>query len=667
MNPTFFSHPKSASGFTLANRDKAIRDFWVAHAIACRRIAAHMGRSLGSPCVNNIWIPDGYKDMPADRATPRRLLKDSLDRILAEPIPRSQCMDAVEGKLFGLASESYVVGSQEFYLAYALSKNILMCLDMGHFHPTEDVSDKISSLLLFLDGVLLHVSRGVRWDSDHVPVTDDSLNRLMSEIVRGGFLPRVKIATDFFDASINRIGAWAIGARATQKALLRALCEPAELLRRHEAEGDFTGRLMLLEEIAMLPFGAVWEQACRMSNVPVERGLLEAVQRHERTVLAPRARAALPANHSRALDELMHISHAVGGHTRFVQAGGGNTSVKAADGTLMFIKASGTPLAEMDASRGWVLVETGTLLELFGRRELLSKPASAREAEVARILGRSVISPADARPSVEAPLHALLGRVVIHTHPPAVNALTCNKRAKELLAKLWRKDEEQPLWVPYTDPGVMLAFRVRGLTEKYRRRYRRLPRVILLENHGLICSAERAGDALQLHLSVIDRIERSFSKGDAADSVGQMIAQVVGKIAGAPMQARRFVFPPPAMDPRAHSAIFTGALTPDHVVYSGPKPCVVDDPAYEARLRAAVERYRKEEGTLPRVVTLGAKGTWVVAENEKKLAAAQELFASAVASSLLAGGELRPLGPRDVEFIMNWEAEHYRTRQMDKR
>jgi L-rhamnose isomerase len=666
MNATFFSHPKSASGFTLANRDKGIRDFWIAHAIACRRIAAHMGRAQKSPCVNNIWIPDGYKDMPADRATPRALLKDSLDRILAVPISRKECLDAVEGKLFGLASESYVVGSQEFYLGYAISKNILMCLDMGHFHPTEDVGDKISSLMLFLEGVLLHVSRGVRWDSDHAPVTEDSLNRLMAEIVRGGFLPRVKIATDFFDASINRIGAWAVGARATQKALLRALCEPSALLRRHEAEGDFTGRLMLHEEAAMLPLGAVWDQACRMSDVPVERELFEAVRRHERTVLAPRARAALPANHANALEELMHVSHAVGGQTRFVQAGGGNTSVKAADGTLMFIKSSGTPLAEMDARRGWVLVETGTLRELFDKRELLSKPASAREAEVARILGRSVVAPAEARPSVEAPLHALLDRVVIHTHPPAVNALTCNNRSKELLEKLWRKDEEQPLWVPYTDPGVMLAFRARELIEKYRRLHGRLPRIILLENHGLICSAERATDALQLHLSVIDRIERSFAKGEAEDPIALMVAHSVGKVAGAAMQARRFVFPQPAMDARAHAAVFTGALTPDHVVYSGPKPCVVEEPVYEARLSAAVKRYRKEEGALPRIILLGAQGTWVVAENEKKLAAAQELFASAVASSLLAGGDLKPLGPREVSFIMNWEAEHYRAKVMEK-
>jgi len=667
MNPTFFSHPKAASGFTLASRDEAIRTFWINHAIACRRIAAHMGRALGSPSVNNIWIPDGYKDMPADRAIHRRLLKDSLDRILAEPISRDECLDAVEGKLFGLASESYVAGSQEFYLGYALSRKLLLCLDMGHFHPTEDVGDKISSLLLYLEGLLLHVSRGVRWDSDHVAVTEDSLNRLMSEIVRGGFLPRVKIATDFFDASINRIGAWAIGARATQKALLRALCEPAALLRQCEADGDFTGRLMLLEEAAMLPLGAVWEQVCLLSNVPTERGLLEEVRRHERAVLAPRARAALRASHSRALDELLHVSHVVGASTRFVQAGGGNTSVKSADGTLMFIKASGTPLADMDARRGWALVDTGKIMQLFDQRRLLSAPPSEREAEVLRMLGESVIAPAGARPSVEAPLHALLGRVVIHSHPPVVNALTCHRRSTELLESLWRKDEEQPLWVPYADPGVMLAFRVRELIEGYRRRYEGLPRIILLQNHGLICSAECVTDALKLHASVIDKIESAFSKKDAleADPVAQMVARVVGEAAGAAMQARRFGVPQQTIDTAMHSAIFSGALTPDHVVFTGPKPCVVADPANEPQLRAAVALYRKDYGIAPRIVLLGAKGIWIAGENEKKIRAAEELFASAVASSVLAGGELQPLGPREVSFILNWEAEHYRAKVIE--
>ncbi len=667
MNPTFFSHPKAASGFTLASRDEAVRTFWINHAIACRKIAAAMGRALGSPSVNNIWIPDGYKDMPADRAIHRSLLKDSLDRIMAEPISRKECLDAVEGKLFGLASESYVAGSQEFYLAYALSKNLLMCLDMGHFHPTEDVGDKISSLMLYLEGLLLHVSRGVRWDSDHVVVTDDPLNRLMSEIVRGGFLPRVKIATDFFDASINRIGAWAIGARATQKALLRALCEPAALLRKHEADGDFTGRLMLLEEAAMLPLGAVWEHVCLMSNVPTERGLLEEVQRHERSVLAPRARAALPANHSRSLEELLHVSHAVGANTRFVQAGGGNTSVKSADGTLMFIKASGTPLAGMDVRRGWALVDAGKVMQIFEQRRLLTAPSSEREAEVLRMLNESVIAPAGARPSVEAPLHALLGKVVIHSHPPAVNALTCHRRSKELLESLWRKDEEQPLWVPYADPGVMLAFRVRELIDGYRRRYGALPRVILLQNHGLICSAESATDALQLHASVIDKIESAFSKKDATqpDPVAQMVARVVGEAAGAAMQARRFAFPQQTLDPRAHSAIFSGAITPDHVVFSGPRVCVVEEPANEPQLRAAVESFRRDHKTVPRILSLGAKGIWVAGENEKKIAASQELFASAVASSLLAAGELQPLGAREVEFILNWEVEHYRAKMIE--
>jgi rhamnose utilization protein RhaD (predicted bifunctional aldolase and dehydrogenase) len=333
----------------------------------------------------------------------------------------------------------------------------------------------------------------------------------------------------------------------------------------------------------------------------------------------------------------------------------------------MFIKASGTPLGDMDARRGWALVDTGKVMQLFDKRHLLSAPESEREAEVVRMLRESVIAPAGARPSVEAALHALLGRVVIHTHPPAVNALTCHRRSKELLESLWRKDEEQPLWVPYTDPGAMLAFRVRELSDGYRRRYGALPRIILLQNHGLICSAECATDALRLHASVIDKIECAFSKKNAleADPVAQMVGRVVGEVAGVAMQARRFDCPGQTLDLRAHSAIFSGALTPDHVLYAGPKPCVVDDPADETQLRVAVERYRREQGTAPRIVSLGAKGIWVAGENDRRIAAAQELFASAVRSSLLAGGELRTLGPREVSFILNWEAEHYRAKKLD--
>ena len=228
------------------------------------------------------------------------------------------------------------------------------------------------------------------------------------------------------------------------------------------------------------------------------------------------------------------------------------------------------------------------------------------------------------------------------------------------------QDEEQPLWVPYADPGAMLAFGVSELIDGYRRRFGKLPGVLLLENHGLICSADCATDALRLHASVIDRIERAFSKTDAqeADPVAQMIGQVLSEVAGVAMQARRFVFPQETIDRHVHSAIFSGALTPDHVVHTGPKACVVDNSADEPQLRALVERFRREQGVVPRIVSLGAKGNWIAGENDRKIAAARELLASAVDASLLAGGELRPLGSREVSFIMNWEAEHYRVKMM---
>ena len=245
FNPTCFSHPKSADGFTLSHRDEGIRKFWVEHCIASRKIGEYFGKELGTPAVTNIWIPDGYKDSPADRRTPRELLRDSLDAILAEKIDRRYNLDAVEPKLFGIGSESYVVGSMEFYLAYALSRKILLTLDAGHFHPTETIADKISSLLIYLDELLLHVSRGVRWDSDHVVTFNDDLQAIAQEIVRNDALERIHIGLDYFDASINRVAAWTIGARNTLRALLMALLEPREMLKEYEIEGDFSSRLAL--------------------------------------------------------------------------------------------------------------------------------------------------------------------------------------------------------------------------------------------------------------------------------------------------------------------------------------------------------------------------------------------------------------------------------------
>jgi len=247
-----------------------------------------MGRELGTPCVTNVWIPDGYKDLPADRKTPRERLVDSLDQIFAEPLDPRHNLDCVESKLFGIGTECYVVGSHEFYLGYAVTRRKLLCLDTGHFHPTEQVSDKLSAVLLWLDELLLHVSRGVRWDSDHVVILSDELQALTQEIVRGGFLERVHIGLDFFDASINRVAAWVIGTRSLLKALLLALLEPIERLRELEAEGDFTARLTLFEELKSMPFGAVWDYYCLQQDVPIEGEWLPVVRRYEAEVLSKR-------------------------------------------------------------------------------------------------------------------------------------------------------------------------------------------------------------------------------------------------------------------------------------------------------------------------------------------------------------------------------------------
>jgi L-rhamnose isomerase len=288
FNPTLFSHPMADSGFTLSSYDDGVRQFWVDHCIACRKIGESFGRALGTPCVTNIWIPDGYKDVPADRRTPRLLLKNSLDKIMAAPVDEDYNLDAVEGKLFGLGSESYVVGSHEFYLSYAIANDVLLCLDSGHYHPTEVISDKLSAVLIFLDEVLLHVSRGVRWDSDHVVLLTDELQAIAQEIVRGDYLDRVHIGLDFFDASINRVAAWVIGTRNALRALLMALLEPYGQLRALEVAGDFTGRLALLEELKGLPWNAVWDQYCLQQGVPVGYDYMDEVRGYENEVLSKR-------------------------------------------------------------------------------------------------------------------------------------------------------------------------------------------------------------------------------------------------------------------------------------------------------------------------------------------------------------------------------------------
>jgi L-rhamnose isomerase len=289
FNPTYFSHPLAKDGLTLSHPDKSIRDFWVAHGIACRKIGAAMGTKLGSPSVVNLWIPDGYKDTPVDRRAPRERLRDSLDAIYTPRFSRNQLLDAVESKLFGIGSESFVVGSHEFYMGYAIDHELMLCLDCGHFHPTESIADKISALMNWLDALLIHVSRGVRWDSDHVVTLNDELKSIGHEIVAGDYLDRTHLALDYFDASINRVAAWVIGSRNTLKMMLGSLLEPLDTLKRVEKDGDFTARLALQEEFKMLPVGAVWDYYCLKSGVPVGTDWLTAVRKYEKAVLSKRS------------------------------------------------------------------------------------------------------------------------------------------------------------------------------------------------------------------------------------------------------------------------------------------------------------------------------------------------------------------------------------------
>jgi len=288
FNPTCFSHPLAADGFTLSHKDSSIRQFWVEHCMMSRKIGEYFGRQLGTACVTNIWVPDGYKDSPFDRKAPRERLQESLDKVFTEKISPAFNLDAVEPKLFGIGSESYVVGSMEFYTGYAIKNNVLLTLDAGHFHPTETISDKISSLLLYIDQLFLHVSRGVRWDSDHVVTLNDDLLAIAQEIIRIDALDRVHVGLDYFDASINRIAAWTIGARNTLKALLFAMLEPRNQLILAETTNNFSQRLALLEENKMMPASAVWDYYCLNHNVPIGIGFMDEIGKYEKTEIAKR-------------------------------------------------------------------------------------------------------------------------------------------------------------------------------------------------------------------------------------------------------------------------------------------------------------------------------------------------------------------------------------------
>ncbi len=288
FNPSCFSHPNSADGFTLSHHDDNIRQFWIDHCKASRKISEYFGKELGTPSVMNIWVPDGMKDMPADRLAPRKRLMASLDEVISEKIDPKYHKDAVESKLFGIGAEAYTVGSNEFYMGYATSRDILLCLDAGHFHPTEVISDKISACSLYINEFILHVTRPMRWDSDHIVSFDTETQEIAKEIIRHDLLDRVNVGLDFFDASINRIAAWVIGTRNMRKALLKAMLEPSEQLKQLELAGDYTTRLALMEEGHSNAWAAVWDYYCLCNEVPVGADWLAEVKQYEQQVLSQR-------------------------------------------------------------------------------------------------------------------------------------------------------------------------------------------------------------------------------------------------------------------------------------------------------------------------------------------------------------------------------------------
>lgn len=288
FNPTCFSHPMSDSGFTISSSDENVRNFWIEHCIRSRKIGEYFGKELSNRAVTNFWFPDGYKDIPFDREAPRRRMADALDKVFADKSGEKYNLNALECKVFGIGAESYTVSSTEFMLGYAATRGIACCLDAGHFHPTEVISDKISSVLMFTNELLLHVSRPVRWDSDHVVIFDDELEAIAQNLIRTNLVERTHIGLDFFDASINRIAAWTIGTRNMIKALLKACLEPTALLKEIELDGDYTSRLALVEELKTYPFAAVWDHYCEMMDVPVRDAWLAEVKKYEKEVLSDR-------------------------------------------------------------------------------------------------------------------------------------------------------------------------------------------------------------------------------------------------------------------------------------------------------------------------------------------------------------------------------------------
>jgi rhamnulose-1-phosphate aldolase/alcohol dehydrogenase/L-rhamnose isomerase len=589
FNPTCFSHPLPESGFTLSSADPAIRQFWIEHCIACRAIGASFGRQLGTPCVTNIWIPDGFKDTPADRAPPRWRLKEALDQVLVAPADRRYNLDTVKSKLFGIGVESYTVGSHAFYLGYAARRNdLLLCLDAGHFHPTEALSDKISAVLLFVPGIVLHISRGVRWDSDHVVTFSDEVQAILREIIASGFLERVHIGLDYFDASINRIAAWVIGARNVLRAALLALLEPTDRLRALEADGDYTARLALQEELKGIPWPAVADQLD-----PVER--------------------------------LVYRSNLLGSDQRITNTGGGNTSskirlpdpltgeevevlwVKGSGGDLRTARRENFPSLYMDKLRG---------LQQHYHRAPERGPKSAIEDAIVGLYPHATFNLNPRPPSIDTPLHAFVpARHVDHMHPNAMIAVAAARHAERLTRETYG---DEVVWTPWQRPGFDLGLKLEQICRAHPR-----AKGVILGGHGLINWADDDTACYELTLDLIERAARYVEAHDRGERTfgGQpcqaleparrraALAAILPWLRGQISQQKRFIAT--VQDDEATLRFVNsydaprlaelGTSCPDHFLRTKIKPLYVPwDPqtedlaALQEELSAGLAQYRRD-------------------------------------------------------------------------
>lgn len=684
FNPSFFSHPKAADGLTLTHPDDAIRNFWIEHGKASRRIAAYLGRRCGTPAVNNVWIPDGAKDTPADRKTPRLRLQSSLDELFSQPLSEEEIRDSVESKLFGLGSESYVVGSHEFYMGYVMTRRKMLCLDAGHFHPTESIADKISSILSYSPELLLHISRGVRWDSDHVPIHGDELHAIARQLIWGEYLSRVHLALDYFDATINRVAAWVVGARNVLQALLAAMLTPIVQLRELEERGDLAGRLALMEQCQMLPWPAVWDYWCQRQGVPAGIDWLSQVRAYERQCLHQRegrAVVAVPENSGLSVPlpaQLIDVSRRYGVDAALALAGGGNTSVK--QGNRMLVKASGFSLARADDA-SFVEMDLDRLHKLIHTD--FPEDTAARETLFKQRLLTARVDPHDTRrPSVEAVLHSLLpSRFVVHLHPTLVNAITCCVKGRQIADKLF---SDRAVWIGDVEPGLLLAREVaRQLIQWQSAHDSTPPGIVLLKNHGLVVSGQTLREVDARLGEVLERVrarlaphqdQTAFGDGrpypsDTRQKLATIIARNLQQEIGGEIQHDQSASMLALVSSESGcQTALAGPLTPDQIVYCRSFPLWiealsdVDAASLSDQVHRALAIYRASHGTDPIIVLVSRVGGFAIDADARSAATAMQIYRDAIqimADAQRLGGVSYVPDPLR-RFIETWEVEAYR-------